>query len=136
MVCNCRLWLLNSWRLVLHAESNPQVHSSPQAAKAQLQKRFDSGVTGDFRRFFGSPLFDRLARTAIQHFLARFEHDLLTKVCVCCYAIPNQHSVNLNFLMVAIFSGGSLWPLSVGPLQTEIWRLLGLQCPRLWAMQT
>lgn len=50
-----------------------------QAAKALLQKRFDASVTGDFRRFFGLPAFDRLARTAIQHFLARFEHDLLTK---------------------------------------------------------
>jgi hypothetical protein len=50
-----------------------------QAAKAAVQKTFSSSTTAQFRRFFASPLFDRLARACIQHFLARFEHDLLLK---------------------------------------------------------
>ena len=47
-----------------------------------MQKGFDASTTTQFRRFFASPLFDRLARACLQHFLARFEHDLLCKARV------------------------------------------------------
>lgn len=51
-----------------------------QAAKAKLQTAFAGTVTGQFRRYFETPLFDRLAKSCIYHFLARFEHDALSKV--------------------------------------------------------
>ena len=68
--------VLPTWQL--HALAGAHMPRT-QAAKAGVQKGFDASTTAQFRRFFASPLFDRLARACIQHFLARFEHDLLCK---------------------------------------------------------
>ncbi len=52
----------------------------PQSAKSKVQKVFDGTITGHFRRYYESALFDKLAKACIYHFLARFEHDALSKV--------------------------------------------------------
>lgn len=61
-----------------------------QAAKSKVQKTFDGTITPHFRHFFVSPLFDRLAKACIHHFLASFERDLLIKVCSIVRKLHSQ----------------------------------------------
>ena len=55
-----------------------------QAAKTKVEKEFTPKVPVRFIRFFKTPLFDRMARACLQHFLAVAEHEALSTVRFCC----------------------------------------------------
>ncbi|MEW5311231.1 MAG: hypothetical protein WDW38_002963 [Sanguina aurantia] len=49
------------------------------ATKSRVFKALDVKVPGPFRKFFNSPLYDRLLQSSLLYFVARFMHDWLTK---------------------------------------------------------